>query len=156
MSCSSGAADKGQPSIIVSHLWAFVPGSATLLIPIMLACPQWTGAHQLGSVLARLCGPTAAWHTKKNPARHTHTQINTNTPHPHPKYPTPYMNKAAHVFTASSAPTLWIWITLWPRLKQAVPFCAVFKPSRCQHKDRRANWETNLTTQCGTAIGYRH
>lgn len=81
VSGSCGAADKGQPSIIVSHLWAAVPGSVTLLISSMLACLQWTGAHQLPSVLARhLCGPTAARHTKESPARHNNTEINTNTP----------------------------------------------------------------------------
>lgn len=81
VSGSCGAADKGQPSIIVSHLWAAVPGSVTLLISSMLACLQWTGAHQLASVLARrLCGLTAAWHTKESPARHNNTEINTNTP----------------------------------------------------------------------------
>lgn len=69
------------------------------------------------------------------------------------KNTTPYVNKALHIFTASPAPTLWIWITLWPRLHQAVPFCSTFKPSRCQHRDRRANRETNLTTQCGPANG---
>lgn len=103
VSGSCGAADKGQPSIIVSHLWAAVPGSVTLLISSMLACLQWTGAHQLASVLARhLCGLTAAQHTKESPARHNNTEINTNTPPSLNKNKnkkiTPYANKARQVF----------------------------------------------------------
>lgn len=41
---------KGQPSIIVSHLWVSVSGSVTRLIATVLACLQWTGAHQLAWV----------------------------------------------------------------------------------------------------------
>lgn len=38
LSCCCGqAADKGQPSIAVSHLWVSVSGSITLLISTMLA-----------------------------------------------------------------------------------------------------------------------
>lgn len=82
--CSGEAADKEQLSITVSHLWAFVPGSVSLLIPTMLAHLQWTGAHQLCTELDCLCGLTAAWYIKKHPARHINTKINTNTLHPHP------------------------------------------------------------------------
>lgn len=65
--CCGQAADKGQPSITVSHLWVCVPGSDTLLISTMLAWQQWTGAHQLASALAwSLCRPSAAWHKEES------------------------------------------------------------------------------------------
>lgn len=76
LSCCGQAADKGQPSITLSHLWVSVPGSVTLLISTMLAQLQWAGAHLLASVLGcSLCRPSAAWHTEE--------AWKTNT-HPHP------------------------------------------------------------------------
>lgn len=79
VSGSGGASDKGQPSIIVSHLWAFVTGSVTLLIPTMLACLQWTGAHQLGSVLVRpLWADCCMIHKAESRQAHSHKK---NTQH---------------------------------------------------------------------------
>lgn len=47
-----------------------------------------------------------------------HSQrLTTNANLPLPWKHTPYVNKAAHIFTASLVRKLWIWITLWPRLK---------------------------------------
>lgn len=120
VSSSGGAADKGQPSIIVSHLWASVPGSVTLLISIMLACLQWTGAHQLASLLAhRLCRLTA-WHTKKNPAWHNNTEVDTNTPQPLKQKNTPYVNKAAQVFFSRTN-----IMNMNNTLEQTLPDCAI-------------------------------
>lgn len=47
---------KGQPSIIVSHLWAFVPGRVPPLHRTVLDRLQWTGAHQLGPALGPALG----------------------------------------------------------------------------------------------------
>lgn len=84
MICSGEAADKGQPSITVSHSWAFVPGSVRLLIPTMLDHLRGTGAHQLGTELDCLCGPTAAWNTKQHPTRRINTKINANAVYAYP------------------------------------------------------------------------
>lgn len=67
LSCCCGqAADKGQPSIAVSHLWVSVSGSITLLISTMLAWLQQTEAHQLAWELAHsLCRPSIARHKEE-------------------------------------------------------------------------------------------
>lgn len=46
--CGAGARQRERPSIIVSHLWAAVPGPPShSSFPPSAARPQWTGARQL-------------------------------------------------------------------------------------------------------------
>lgn len=94
----------------------FCPWPVTSHIPAMLACLQWTGAHQLDSALALASVIRLLYDRQSKIPLDRLTQGLTQIP------PTltqqknkPYVNKATHVFTASPAPTLWIWITLWPR-----------------------------------------
>lgn len=148
--CSGEAEDKGQPSITVSHSWAFVPGSVRLLIPTMLAHLHGTGAHQLGTELDCLCGLTAAWNTKKHPTRHINTKINANTLYPYPSKNTPYANRAVHVFTAFSGTIM----NMNNPLAQTLAGCAILcyiqslKMSTQRQKGKLRNKSDNTVWAC--------
>lgn len=77
-SCCGQAADKGHPSITVSHLWVSVPGSVTLLISTMLTQPQWEGAISWPRCRASASLDPLPHDTNRKRPRHAETSTNTH------------------------------------------------------------------------------